>query len=170
MKYIKAIPTKYNKVNFKSRLEARWAVFFDQMGYGWKYEPFECKSPCGTVSYLPDFIIMLQSSIFTEIRTPNGDRFKTSWLVEIKPKIPNVQYLKRISKTVRSKMEPLVIICGYPEVKRDPFIDKDVLDVEIITLGNASEGYASKHSLYLHESNSNMVDASEVAMNYRFDL
>lgn len=32
---IKAIPTTYAGVNFRSRLEARWAAFFDLCG--WKY-------------------------------------------------------------------------------------------------------------------------------------
>ena len=33
---IKAIETKYNGFRFRSRLEARWAIFFDSIGL--KYE------------------------------------------------------------------------------------------------------------------------------------
>ena len=36
---IKAIETKYKGYRFRSRLEARWAVFFDTMGIEWIYEP-----------------------------------------------------------------------------------------------------------------------------------
>lgn len=33
-----AIPTTYAGVRFRSRLEARWAVFFDSLGIDWRYE------------------------------------------------------------------------------------------------------------------------------------
>ena len=35
---IKAIETRYNGYRFRSRLEARWAVFFDACGIDYKYE------------------------------------------------------------------------------------------------------------------------------------
>ena len=35
---IKAIETTYAGHRFRSRLEARWAVFFDALGWSWKYE------------------------------------------------------------------------------------------------------------------------------------
>ncbi len=51
---MKAIETRYKGYRFRSRLEARWAVFFDAIGLKWEYEPegFEFKD--GT-QYLPDF-------------------------------------------------------------------------------------------------------------------
>ena len=51
---IKAIETQYKGYRFRSRLEARWAVFFDALGLAWEYEPegFELG---GGVRYLPDF-------------------------------------------------------------------------------------------------------------------
>jgi len=36
---MKAIPTRYAGCHFRSRLEARWAVFFDRLGVAWQYEP-----------------------------------------------------------------------------------------------------------------------------------
>jgi len=36
---IAAIPTRYAGCHFRSRLEARWAVFFDHMRIDWVYEP-----------------------------------------------------------------------------------------------------------------------------------
>jgi len=36
---IKAIETYYKGCHFRSRLEARWAVFFDALGVEWSYEP-----------------------------------------------------------------------------------------------------------------------------------
>ncbi len=51
---IKPINTYYRGYKFRSRLEARWAVFFDSIGIKWEYEKegFELKD--GT-KYLPDF-------------------------------------------------------------------------------------------------------------------
>ena len=50
---IKAIETEYKGYRFRSRLEARWAVFFDACGFKWEYEPqgYEIDG----VMYLPDF-------------------------------------------------------------------------------------------------------------------
>src|SRR5215471_5821260 len=54
---IKAIETKYGGYRFRSRLEARWAVFLDNEGIEWNYEPqgIEVDSPRGRIRYLPDF-------------------------------------------------------------------------------------------------------------------
>ena len=38
---IEAKPTFYNGVQFRSRLEAKWAAFFDGYGYQWTYEPID---------------------------------------------------------------------------------------------------------------------------------
>ena len=36
---IKAKPTVYKNISFRSRLEAKWAIFFDEMGITYRYEP-----------------------------------------------------------------------------------------------------------------------------------
>lgn len=50
---MKAIETHYNSYRFRSRLEARWAVFFNYLGIGFEYEK-EGFDLDGTM-YLPDF-------------------------------------------------------------------------------------------------------------------
>jgi hypothetical protein len=53
---IKAIETRYAGHRFRSRLEARWAVFFDHLGITWEYEPQGYLiGPDGDLPYLPDF-------------------------------------------------------------------------------------------------------------------
>lgn len=61
---VKAIETQYKGYRFRSRLEARWAVFFDELKMKWEYEPegFDL-GPAGW--YLPDF----------RVRSPGGDTF-----------------------------------------------------------------------------------------------
>lgn len=51
---IKAIETRYKGYRFRSRLEARWAVFFDTLGVKWEYEP-EGYDLGEAGWYLPDF-------------------------------------------------------------------------------------------------------------------
>lgn len=48
------IETQYNGYRFRSRLEARWAVFFDTLGVEYEYEPEGFELPNG-MRYLPDF-------------------------------------------------------------------------------------------------------------------
>jgi hypothetical protein len=54
MSAIRAIETEYAGYRFRSRLEARWAVFFTLAGYRWEYEPEGFELP-GGMRYLPDF-------------------------------------------------------------------------------------------------------------------
>lgn len=53
---IKAIQTEYNGRKFRSRLEARWAVLFDDLGIDYVYEPQGIEFEDGT-KYLPDFYL-----------------------------------------------------------------------------------------------------------------
>ena len=56
MNELKAIQTEYKGYKFRSRLEARWAVFFDTLGVKWEYEP-EGYDLGNGVYYLPDFLL-----------------------------------------------------------------------------------------------------------------
>lgn len=64
---ILAIPTTYKGITFRSRLEARWAVFFDVLGIHWEYEYHSCTD--GGVCYLPDFWLpSVHGGVFWEIK------------------------------------------------------------------------------------------------------
>lgn len=62
---IEPVPTRYHGVLYRSRTEARWAVFFDALGVDATYEP-ESYSIDG-VWYLPDFFV-LSWNLFAEIK------------------------------------------------------------------------------------------------------
>jgi hypothetical protein len=53
---IKPIETRYKGYRFRSRLEARWAVFFDAIGIEWEYEKEGFTNDEGDY-YLPDFYL-----------------------------------------------------------------------------------------------------------------
>lgn len=56
---IRAIETRYAGCRFRSRLEARWAVFFDALHIEWEYEPegFVRTWNDETYKWLPDFYL-----------------------------------------------------------------------------------------------------------------
>ena len=82
---IKPIETKYKGYCFRSRLEARWAVFFDALGVEWQYEQegldltdayqkrvdFKPLDPGQRVLYLPDFYLPQQRK-YVEIKPYGG--------------------------------------------------------------------------------------------------
>jgi hypothetical protein len=57
----KAHPTFYGDVQFRSRLEARWAAWFDIAGWRWEYEPSDDKG------WVPDFVLPA-SGIAVEVK------------------------------------------------------------------------------------------------------
>lgn len=61
-----AIETEYKGYRFRSRLEARWAVFFNALGIAWVYEPEGFQLSDGT-RYLPDFWLP-EFNLYVEIK------------------------------------------------------------------------------------------------------
>ncbi|MBM3210573.1 hypothetical protein FJZ33_00015 [Candidatus Poribacteria bacterium] len=98
MENIKIIPTKYNGYFFRSRTEARWAVYFDECGidYIYEYEGFELKNK---QRYLPDFWF------------PQYKCFG-----EIKPIYPTNKEEEKIKQLVEMTGRPLIIFIGMPSV------------------------------------------------------
>jgi hypothetical protein len=57
-----AIPTLYRGIEYRSRLEARWAAFFSGLGWDHVYEPFDGDG------YIPDFVITTAKPFLAEIK------------------------------------------------------------------------------------------------------
>jgi hypothetical protein len=68
---IKAIPTSYESVLYRSRLEARWAIFLTELDINFQYEPEGYRLESGY--YLPDFWL------------PDIDEDEGGAFLEIKP-------------------------------------------------------------------------------------
>ena len=68
---MQAIDTFYKSYRFRSRLEARWAVYFDQVGVEWEYEPagFNLGERC----YLPDFYLP-EFDTYIEVKPTTKDK------------------------------------------------------------------------------------------------
>ncbi len=100
-KSLKAIETSYNGYRFRSRLEARWAVFMDALGVRWEYEP-EGFDLGGAGWYLPDFYL------------PDQDIY-----VEIKPDrkyqdYPDHDIWNKTIELQNQSNKQVVILCGTP--------------------------------------------------------
>lgn len=59
---IQGIDTVYNGIRFRSRAEARWACFFDSVGWRWRYEPLDLEG------YIPDFVVAFAKPTIIEIK------------------------------------------------------------------------------------------------------
>lgn len=72
---IQSIETRYAGCRFRSRLEARWAVFLTTLGIRWEHEP-QGYVLNGT-PYLPDFRLHLSdgTSLFAEVKG-DADEFE----------------------------------------------------------------------------------------------
>ena len=95
---MKAIETYYNGYRFRSRLEARWAVFFDEMNIKYEYEPegFEEENEKGhKIRYLPDFYLP-ESKLYAEVKgttyrggIPKKDAIKMAHMIKSTDVCPN---------------------------------------------------------------------------------
>lgn len=101
MDAIKAIETSYRGYRFRSRLEARWAVFFDALGIKWEYEA-EGFDLGEAGWYLPDFRLP-ELHLWVEIKptddTNDSESDNGKWL-----------------KFARSTGQTIVLLCGGPDV------------------------------------------------------
>jgi hypothetical protein len=69
---LKAIETRYKGYRFRSRLEARWAVYLDTVGLNYEYEPEGFTLENGE-QYLPDFWLPGLRS-YSDVRTSSEGR------------------------------------------------------------------------------------------------
>lgn len=96
---IKAIETRYKGYRFRSRLEARWAVFFDALGVKWEYEK-EGYDLGNRGYYLPDFWLP-QVDMWAEVK---GQKFTSD------------EFWKCVDLATLTQY-PVLRLVGIPEVK-----------------------------------------------------
>lgn len=80
MKTISAISTEYGGFKFRSRTEARWAIFFDALCIPWEYEK-EGYEIAG-VRYLPDFWLPT-IKMFAEVKPGAFDKAARNLAIQI---------------------------------------------------------------------------------------
>lgn len=125
---MRVIETIYCGYRFRSRLEARWAVYFDTIGLKWEYEKegFRFKND---ITYLPDFWL-------PQVRM---------W-AEIKPEKFTPKELQKAKLLVLESNYSCLLLEGVPEVKPYfylSFLDYINDDIEMID--------CALSGCYLHE-------------------
>jgi hypothetical protein len=102
------IETSYGGCRFRSRLEARWAVFFDHMHLRWEYEPEGYRLPNGDI-YLPDFLLPdldvsgMALGLFVEVKPDRREHH--SWHPGDLPKCSGLA----------TEEIPVLLAVGYPD-------------------------------------------------------
>jgi hypothetical protein len=96
-----AIPTRHNGFLFRSRLEARWAVFFDalEIKFWYELEGF----PLVTGWYLPDFFIP-----------------QVNLYAEVKPEIPDEKAMAKCGELCLRSGKNLLVLIGPPDFRTYP--------------------------------------------------
>lgn len=106
----KPIDTHYNGYKFRSRLEARWAVFFDelQIPYAYESEGFDL----GEFRYLPDFHLT-NGLVLHEFKPTQLNKI---W-VEIKPDLSlEEDERQKIAQFVKQTDYHILLIAGHPDI------------------------------------------------------
>ncbi len=96
---IKAIETKYKGYRFRSRLEARWAVFFDSLNIKWEYEKEGYHFDDGT-NYLCDFWLSTVK-MWAEVK---GEEF-------------TIEEIQKAQNLANESGFPVLMLVGVPERK-----------------------------------------------------
>ena len=107
---MKAIETVYRGFRFRSRLEARWAVFFDALGIKWRYET-EGYDLGGAGYYLPDFFLHYNEDYHARF-VPDFD--PAGHWVEIKPVAPSLAEQRKMVELSKHTMHSGMIFVGSP--------------------------------------------------------
>lgn len=119
-----AIQTHYNNLFFRSRLEARWAVFFDVLGIRYEYEPE--KFQCGDLRYIPDFFLPQIGSWNSEFGT----------FFEVKGTRPDDEGLRKAVELEKQVRASVAVAIG------------DIREPEIVLVDNFGNGNDIYHWQY----------------------
>lgn len=125
---MKPIETEYKGYRFRSRLEAKWAVFFDTCGVKWEYEPEGFDLGDG-LYYLPDFL--LHDVLIRDIEIPQD-----LW-VEVKGKMTEDDAKKIIKFANATFVEhggwcvenPILVVTNIPSGDDYGDIEDYIIDV-----------------------------------------
>lgn len=161
MSNFKAIETRYKGYKFRSRLEARWAVFLDTIKVAWQYEK-EGYDLSDAGFYLPDFYLP-DLGFWVEIKgtEPTDDeRRKAMELshgsqqpVAIQVGLPDLRYEERFGVWMPQGGNSVEIYAGYPTDKFSyppltAFIDYYYGPSQLESLSEMLSGYYGQAIIY----------------------
>lgn len=89
----RGIPTWYRSVRYRSRQEARWACFFDFLGWKHDYEPIDLDG------WIPDFALTIPGQ-------------STPFLAECKPALAIQDLFQHVAKIEAAAKDQRVLLLG----------------------------------------------------------
>jgi len=131
---MKAIDTFYQGHLFRSRLEARWAVFFDALEIKWEYEA-DGYDLGGGIWYLPDFWL------------PEYKCF-----AEVKPQQFSEDELSKCQKLAELSGYSCILLDGRPDMRSYPMLSVDYWCIENGEYAKMVDGLSEDESCYHVES------------------
>lgn len=169
---IKAIETSYNGYRFRSRLEARWAVFFDTAKIKYAYEP-EGYDLGEFGWYLPDFYLP-----YIKYRVEGGHiPTATGVFIEIKPTF-NKEDRKKYHAFYKMTSHPLVLLVGAPTVTEGcdgvegefGCYEHGIMDDDMLLQGQPDDySFEFDHWKYFHGFGDELQKAVVAARSARFE-
>jgi hypothetical protein len=121
---VKPIETKWKGYRFRSRTEARWAVFFDALELKFEYEPEGIVLPSGP--YLPDF----RFSTFDQIKLWEDDNpdFNRNYWLEVKGQSPTDDEKRKCWELACASHELVFLAVGAPDSTPQLLLFRDTED------------------------------------------
>lgn len=149
-----AIDTIYNGFKFRSRLEARWAIYFDLIGLEYEYEPDGID--IDGIPYLPDFYIPKHNT-FAEIKMIGALVYDYDSKLLQQGRENADKYNKAFAELTRAGYG-YIVLCGSPiEIINDKdgafwfvgdYIDNGVL--QEVNLSHEYEAEAASYTRFEH--------------------
>lgn len=145
---IQAIPTTYANVTFRSKLEARWAMYFDLLGIDWIYEPIVTKN------YIPDFYLT-KLQLFCEVKPYEPTTYDDRWLYFVS----EVRYELKQLGFFDEKEPSLVLLFGKVNCFPYKVIRKD--SISYIGLGHVDSKFSGIYYVS-NEKDNKLVKENQV--------
>jgi hypothetical protein len=114
----RSVPTRYANVTFRSKTEARWALFLDLLGITWKYEPqgfvvtvIKDRKIHDSFAYLPDFKISSETTWMTDANDATV-KHRADWWLEVKGPEPTPRERYKCEKLSEAANVPVMLVSG----------------------------------------------------------
>lgn len=133
---IEAIATKFDGVQFRSRLEAKWAAFFNLKEWKWEYEPFDCNG------WIPDFLLLDPWQMLVEVKpyTCFEDFEKNGVVEKIRRAVEGTEHneicILLLGCVIGKPLFPSPLVLGW-ELSHDSFLGDNIDTILWKDAGNA---------------------------------
>lgn len=131
---IAAIPTVYRGRQYRSRLEARWAAFFDRLGWTHEYEPFDLGAWSPDFAITQPFDALVEVKPITELDRVTAEKIRSA---RVASGSPGFTLLTNVAPLV---LDDETVMCGWSPVTHQPTLivwsalpDRPAMKADLLT-------------------------------------